>query len=97
MGCRKITEHFSVGKKAVLNILKDGKKLRKDFEFFEGNFKNVVMESTMLSMKFRTIGMENARVQTCILTGPFFNKKLWKTKEDWTKKNLLVLQLRMDG
>ena len=54
------------------------------------------MESTTLSMKFCTIGMESARVQTYILTGPFFKKKLWRSKEDWTKKNLLVLQLQMD-
>ena len=39
MGCWKIAEHFSVGKTAVLNILKDGKNLRKDFEFFKGNYK----------------------------------------------------------
>ena len=39
MGCWKIAEHFSVGKKAVSNILKDGKNLRKDFEFFKGNYK----------------------------------------------------------
>ena len=39
MGCRKITEHFSVGKTAVSNILKDGKNLRKDFKFFKGNYK----------------------------------------------------------
>ena len=39
MGCRKIAEHFSVGKTAVSNILKDGKNLRKDFEFFKGNYK----------------------------------------------------------
>ena len=39
MGCRKIAEHFSVRKTAVSNILKDGKNLRKNFEFFKGNFK----------------------------------------------------------
>ena len=39
MGCRKIAEHFSVGKTAVSNILKGGKNLRKDFEFFKGNYK----------------------------------------------------------
>ena len=39
MGCLKIAEHFSVGKTAVSNILKDGKNLRKDFEFFKGNYK----------------------------------------------------------
>ena len=38
MGCRKIAEHFSVGKTAISNILKDGKNLRKDFEFFKGNY-----------------------------------------------------------
>ena len=95
MGCRKIAEYFSVGKKVVLNILKDDKKLRKDFS--KVTLKSVVMESTTISMKFCTIGMKSARVQTYILMGPFFNKKLWRTKEDWTKKNLQVLQLRMDG
>ena len=39
MGCWKIAEHFSVGKTAVSNILKDGKNLRKDFKFFKGNYK----------------------------------------------------------
>ena len=39
MSCRKIAENFSVGKTAVSNILKDGKNLRKDFEFFKGNYR----------------------------------------------------------
>ena len=39
MGCQKIVEHFSIGKTAVLNILNDGKNLRKDFKFFNGNYK----------------------------------------------------------
>ena len=39
MGCRKMAEHSSAGKTAVSNILKDGKKLRKDFEFFKSNYK----------------------------------------------------------
>ena len=37
MGCRKIAEHFSVGT-AVSNILKDGKNLQKDFEFFKESY-----------------------------------------------------------
>ena len=82
MGCQKVTKHFSVGKTAVLYILKDGKNLRKDFEFFKGNYKSVVMESITLSMKFCTIGMESAQVQTYVLTCPFFKKKLWRSKED---------------
>ena len=48
------------------------------------------MERTTLSIKFCTIGMESARVQMYILTGPFFKKKLQRSKEDWTKENLLV-------
>ena len=39
MGCPKIAENFSVGKTTVSNILKDGKNLRDDFEFFKGNYK----------------------------------------------------------
>ena len=39
MGCRKIAEHFSVGKTAVSNILEGGKNLRKGFKFFKGNYK----------------------------------------------------------
>ena len=39
MGCQKITKHFSFGKTAVQYILKGGKNLRKDFEFFKGNYK----------------------------------------------------------
>ena len=30
--------NFSVGKTAVLNILEDGRNLRKDFNFFKGNY-----------------------------------------------------------
>ena len=66
IGYRKIAEHFSVGKTAVLNILKDSKNLRNDFEFKykKVTIKSVVMESTTLSMKFCAIGMESALVQT---------------------------------
>lgn len=39
MGCRQIAEHFSIGKTAVSNILKNSADLRKDFEFFKGNYK----------------------------------------------------------
>ena len=35
MGYRKIAEHFSVGKTAVLKILKDGKKVRKYHVIYE--------------------------------------------------------------
>ena len=31
-------------------------------------------------MKFCTNGTENAQVQTCILTGPFFKKNLWRKR-----------------
>ena len=38
MDCWKIAGNFSVGKTAVLNILEDGRNLRKDFKFFKGNY-----------------------------------------------------------
>ena len=39
LGCRKLAWHFSVGKTVISNILKQGKTLRKDFEFFKGTYK----------------------------------------------------------
>ena len=39
MGCRKLTEHFSVRKTAISNILKDSKNLRSCYEFFKGSYK----------------------------------------------------------
>ena len=39
LGCRKLAEHFSIGKTAIANILKKGKTLRKDLEFFKGTCK----------------------------------------------------------
>ena len=36
---REIATHFQTGKTAAASILKDGKKLRKEFEFFKGNCK----------------------------------------------------------
>ena len=38
-GCRQLAKHFSIGKTAVANILKDAKNLRKDYEFFKGSYK----------------------------------------------------------
>ena len=35
MGFQKIAKHFSVGKAAVSNILKDGKNLRKRLQVFQ--------------------------------------------------------------
>ena len=37
--CREIATHFQIGKTAAASILKDGKKLRKEFEFFKGKCK----------------------------------------------------------
>ena len=36
---REIAAQFQIGKTAASSILKDGKKLRKEFEFFKGNCK----------------------------------------------------------
>ena len=44
-------------------------------------------------MKFCTNDAENWQVQTYILTGPFFKKKVWKFQNDWKKKSELILQL----
>ena len=35
--CREIAAEFQLGKTAASSILQDGKKLRKEFEFFKGN------------------------------------------------------------
>ena len=35
MGCRKLSEHCSVGKTAISSILKDSKNLGRDYEFFK--------------------------------------------------------------
>ena len=37
--CGEIAAQFQIGKAAASSILKDGKKLRKEFEFFKGNCK----------------------------------------------------------
>ena len=37
--CREIAAQFQIGKTDASSTLKDGKKLRKKFEFFEGNCK----------------------------------------------------------
>ena len=37
--CREIAAQFQIGKTAASSILKDGKKLRKEFKFFKGNCK----------------------------------------------------------
>ena len=42
LSCRKLAEYFSVGKTAIANVLKQGKTLRKDSEFF----KTIVMVNT---------------------------------------------------
>ena len=39
LGYRKLAKHFSVGKTAISNILKDRKNLRRDCEFFKGSYK----------------------------------------------------------
>ena len=39
LGCQKLVEHFSVGKAAIANILKQDKTLKKDCEFFKGTYK----------------------------------------------------------
>ena len=38
-GCRDITNKFQIGKTAAATILRDGKKLRKEYEFFKGDCK----------------------------------------------------------
>ena len=37
---RETAAQFQIGKTAASSILKDGKKLRKEFEFFKGNCKS---------------------------------------------------------
>ena len=91
MGCWKIAEPFSVGKTAVSNILKDAKNLRQDFEFFKGTYKkrrhgkhHVINE-----ILYNWYGKcTNAKVYPDML---LLQEELWRSKEDWTKKNLLVL------
>ena len=39
IGCREIAAQFQVDKTATSSVLKDGKKLRKEFDFFKGNCK----------------------------------------------------------
>ena len=36
---QKLAEHFSVGETVILNILKDSKNLRRDYEFVKGSYK----------------------------------------------------------
>ena len=38
-GCREIVNQFQIGKTAAATILRDGKKLRKEYEFFKGDCK----------------------------------------------------------
>ena len=38
-GCRDIANQFQIGKTAAATILRDGKKLRKEYEFFKGDCK----------------------------------------------------------
>ena len=40
-------------------------------------------------MKFCTNSTENAQVQTCILTGSFFKKKLWRLQNEELEKEEL--------
>ena len=47
MGCRKLGEHFSVGKIAISNILKDSKNIRGTTSFSRKAIKSVAMESIM--------------------------------------------------
>ena len=37
MSCQQLAEHFSVGKTAISNILKDSKALLTDYRFFKGS------------------------------------------------------------
>ena len=37
--CTEIAAQFQIGKTAASSILKEGEKLRKEFEFFKGNYK----------------------------------------------------------
>ena len=39
MGCRKLAEQFFVEETTIVNILKQGKLFRKDFDFFKGAYK----------------------------------------------------------
>ena len=43
---RKSLNLYSVGKTAIANILKQGKTLIKNFEFFKGTYESVLMENT---------------------------------------------------
>ena len=97
MDCRKIAEYFSFGKTAASNILKDGRNLRKDFEFFKGNYqkRRHVKYHVVNEILYNWYG--KCTSANIYREKPFFKKKLWRSKEDWTKKNPLVLQLRMEG
>ena len=97
MDCRKIAEYFSFGKIAASNILKDGRNLRKDFEFFKGNYqkRRHVKYHVVNEILYNWYG--KCTSANIYREKPFFKKKLWRSKEDWTKKNPLVLQLRMEG
>ena len=91
LGYRKLAEHFSVGKPAIASISKQGKTLRKDFEFFKGTYKTVTIGNTTYWMKFCITSMWNVRVQIFILIGPFCKKKQWGFKKYWIKNSFTAL------
>ena len=81
MGCWKIAEPFQLEKQLFRTFWKMLRTYDRTLSFSKVPIKSVVMESTMLSMKFCTIGMESARVQKYILTCSFFKKSYGDQKK----------------
>ena len=97
MDCRKLAEHFLVGKTAISNILKESKNLQRDYEIFKGSDKKRRHGKYHVINKILCQWYGKCTNANVYLDRPFFKKKLWRLQNDWRKKNYLILQFGMDG
>ena len=82
LGCQKLSEHLSVGKTAIGNILKCGKTLRKDLRFFKGTHKKCSHGKYHILNEILYNCNGKCAIQIFILMGLFCKMEQWRLKKD---------------
>ena len=97
IGCRVITEYFSIGKTCFSNILRDTKALQRKYEFFKGNCKKLRHGQYHLIYEILIAWYKKYASANIFSDGPMLKEEATLIKERLNKDELLRSLHQMAG